>query len=387
MIRVAGVTAKPARAMQPERAMDDRIRQARELGQSFWIDNLHRGMLDGGQLERWIRSGVSGVTSNPTIFERSIKKHSSYRQDIDEALRRQVDPVAIYDSLVIQDIRRAADLLRATWEERDRRDGFVSLEVSPKLADLTDETVAEGERLWSLVERPNLFIKVPATPAGVPAIARLIERGISVNVTLIFSIAQWRAVIDAYQRGLEARAARGEALDVPSVASFFVSRIDSAVERRLPRGSRLRGRIAVANARVAYQSWLAMEREPRWRALAEKGAQAQRLLWASTGTKNSEYRDVLYVEELIGPDTIDTMPDATLEAFRYHGIVRSSLIEGRDTARMDLAELLRAGIDLEQVCEQLQRDGVRTFSESYDAIMRWIAEEPRAPGPSAPPPG
>jgi transaldolase len=365
--------------------MDDRIREVNELGQSFWIDNLHREMLDGGQLERWVRAGMSGVTSNPTIFEKAVQRHPSYRNQMAELAQKQPRPSELYDAIVVSDIQRAADLLRPTWEERDHRDGYVSLEVSPLLADRTEETIAEAERLWALVRRPNLFIKVPATPAGVPAIARLIERGVPINVTLIFSLRHWRGVVDAYQRGLEARAAKGQSLDIPSVASFFVSRIDTAVDKRLPQGSPLRGRIAIANAKVAYQHWRKLLDEPRWRALAGQGARPQRLLWGSTGTKNPAYRDVLYVEELIGPDTIDTMPDATLEAFLYHGLARPSLLEAPEKAQQDLDALAAKGIDLDQVCDELQREGVRSFAESFDAMMRWIAEKESALYGTAPP--
>jgi len=233
--------------------MNERIRQLHELGQSVWLDNLHREMLDDGTLRRWIDDGVSGITSNPTIFEKAVRKHASYRRDLALLAVQGAGAATVYDLLVRDDLRRAADLLAPTWEERVRRDGFVSLEVAPRLADDTEASIAEAQRLVTLVARPNLLIKIPATPAGLPAIARLTERGVAVNVTLIFSIRQYLGVLDAYLRGLEARAERGEPLDVPSVASFFVSRVDTAVDERLPDGSQLRAQIAIANARVAYR--------------------------------------------------------------------------------------------------------------------------------------
>jgi transaldolase len=366
--------------------MDEHIQRVNEIGQSLWIDNLHREMFDSGQLGRWIEAGVSGVTSNPTIFEKALRKYVGYRQDIAALAERQVKPPEIYDTLVRGDIQRAADLLRPLWAARGHRDGLVSLEVSPALADDTERTIAEAERLWSLVGRPNLMIKVPATAAGRPAIARLIERGIAVNVTLIFSTRQYLDVAEAYQRGLEARAERGEPLDVASVASVFVSRVDTAVDRRLPKDSPLRGRIAIANAKWIYQQWRSTYGQPRWGALANQGARPQRLLWGSTGTKDPAYSDVLYVEELIGPDTINTMPDATLEAFLDHGRVRPSLTEAVGDAMSDLEQLAAHGIDIDVLCEQLQRDGVRAFSDSFDALMRQIADEARALAGSAPPP-
>src|SRR6266542_5036177 len=257
--------------------MNERIQQVHDLGQSLWIDNLHRDLLDSRKLARWIETGVGGVTSNPTIFEQAIRRQPSYQQEVARLAQTGAQPAEVYDALVREDLQRAANLLRPVWEARDHRDGFVSLEVSPLLADDTQRTVAEGERLWSLVERPNVFIKVPATPAGLPAIAQLIERGVAVNVTLIFSITQWRGVVEAYQQGLEARARDRKPLEVASVASFFVSRIDSAIDKRLPESSRLRGRIGIANAKVAYQRWREHQGEARWRSLASLGARPQRL--------------------------------------------------------------------------------------------------------------
>jgi transaldolase len=372
--------------MHESGGMDDRIREVIRIGQSLWLDNLHRGLLDERRLERWIHAGLSGVTSNPTILEHAMRKHPGYRQDVGSLAQRGDAPSEIYDAIVRQEIQRAADLLRPTWLARRQRDGFVSLEVAPALADDAARTVAEAERLRALVARPNLLIKVPATAAGCEAIATLTERGVAVNVTLIFSRRQYLAVADAFQRGLEARARRGAPLEVVSYASFFVSRIDTAIDRRLPEGSPLRGRIAIANARLAYQSWRELTDASRWRALEARGARPQRLLWGSTGTKNPAYSDVRYVEELIGPETVNTMPDATLEAFLDHGQVRPSLEEGIAEARAYLAELAAQGIDLDEVCEQLQRDGLRAFAESLDSLMRWIAEEAgRAAAPQPPP--
>lgn len=368
--------------------MDDRVRRVWALGQTLWLDNLHREMLESGELARLVSEvGLGGVTSNPTIFEKAIRNHPGYQADLEELARQSAPPLAVYDRLVGDDIRRAAEILRPKFDERGGRDGFVSLEVSPRLADDTDRTVEEAERLWRLIDRRNLLIKVPATAAGVPAIARLTERGISVNVTLIFSMRQFLAVADAFLRGMEARVRRGERLDeVNSMASFFVSRVDSAVDPLLPEDSPLRGRIGIANCKVAYARWRELYADSRWRALESKGARPQRLLWGSTGTKNRAYSDVMYVEELIGPETINTVPDATLKAFLDHGKVRATLTEHVEESRRALAELAQAGVDLDVVCERLQRDGVRAFAESYEKLLRGIAEREQALAPAPQPP-
>jgi transaldolase len=355
--------------------MNDRIRQVNKIGQRFWIDNLHRQMLEEGLLARWIGEGASGITSNPSILEKAIRVQPGYRREIGQLARTTARPSEIYDTIVRSDIVQAADLLRPVWELSNHEDGFVSLEVSPQLAYESEATIAEAERLWALVRRPNVLIKVPATRPGLEAIAQLTERGVPVNVTLIFSIRHWLGVVDAYQRGLEARAATGAPLQITSVASFFVSRIDTAIDKILPAGSRLRGQIGIANAKCAYQAWRALQTSPRWQALTDKGTRPQRLLWGSTGTKDPTYSDVYYIEELIGPDTINTMPDPTLEAFLDHGHVRPSLSEGPDEAQAALTELATIGIDLDQVCEDLQRKGVQIFADSLNAALRRIAEQ------------
>jgi transaldolase/glucose-6-phosphate isomerase len=352
-------------------------------GQSVWLDYVHRDLLQGGGLERLIEEdGVVGVTSNPSIFEKAIGEGTSY----DESLRRHVesnghDALAIYERLAIEDIQRAADILRPVYDRTQGRDGFISLEVSPFLALKTEETVAEARRLWRAVERPNLMIKVPGTEAGVPAIRRLIADGINVNITLLFARSAYSAVAEAYLDGLDSYAAKGDPSRLASVASFFVSRIDTALDRkideRLKQASgneammlqNLRGKVAIANAKLAYVHYRELVASDRWQRLAARGARPQRLLWASTGTKNKAYSDVLYVEELIGPDTVNTMPVATMDAFRDHGKVRDSLTEGIEEARGTLAEVERLGLDLASTTTELVSEGVQLFADAADKLL------------------
>ena len=360
------------------------LQQLHDQGQSVWLDEIRRSMLNDGELARMVRDdGLCGVTSNPSIFEKAIAGSADYRPAM-EALLRAAAPatVEVYEHVAIDDIRRAAAVLRTVYDATAGGDGFVSLEVSPHLAHDTEGTVAEALRLWSRLDSPNVMIKVPATPEGIPAIRRLIAAGVNVNVTLLFSRHAYAEVVEAYLAGLEARAAKGGALDrVASVASFFVSRIDTAVDHRLDElaglaeGVRrdqiaaLHGRAAVANAKLAYRTGCELFSGPRWQALADRGARVQRLLWASTSTKNPAYRDVKYVEELIGPETVNTIPPATLAAFRDHGIVRPVLDEGLDEAERALAELEAVGISLDTVTDELLADGVRLFAEAYDRLM------------------
>ncbi len=356
----------------------------RQYGQSVWLDSIRRSLIAQGELQRLVEGdGLAGVTSNPAIFEKAIDGSDDYAAAIEEVSKNpHLGPKDVYERLAVRDIQDAADVLRGVYDGTRGRDGYVSLEVSPELVDDEEATVAEALRLWQAVGRPNAMIKVPATAAGLPAFERLTREGLNVNVTLLFARATYEAVVEAYLRGLEARAAGGgDVARVASVASFFVSRIDSAVDalvaERLPtaagperaRLEGLLGKVAVANAKLAYQSYRRLFRGPRWESLAARGARTQRVLWASTGTKNPRYRDVLYVEELIGPDTVNTMPPETLAAFRDHGRPRASLEEGVEAATETLAALERAGLPLSKITDDLLRDGVRKFAEPFAKLL------------------
>lgn len=345
--------------------------ELKSLGQSVWLDYIRRDLIESGELARLVREdGLAGLTSNPAIFEKAIAS-GRYAGDIAAARAHGAgDAKSVYEALAIRDIRLAADAIRPVFDATDGADGHVSLEVSPGLAHDTAGTLEEARRLWTAVDRPNLMIKVPGTPEGVPAVRALIEEGINVNVTLLFSRAAHEAVARAHLEALEARAARGLPLArVASVASFFVSRIDTAVDALLPAGSPLAGRAAIANAKLAYAAWQALVAGPRWRALESRGARPQRLLWASTSTKNPAYRDVVYVEELIGPQTVNTLPPATLEAFRDHGVARGSLTGGVDEARATLAALDAAGVSLEAVTAKLLAEGLAQFSQAFATLL------------------
>jgi transaldolase/glucose-6-phosphate isomerase len=365
------------------------LRQLQARGQSVWLDYIRRDLLDTGGLARLVsEDGVRGVTSNPSIFEKAISGSRDYADMIAAAARQGGGAKAIYEQLAIRDIRDAADVLRGVHAESGARDGFVSLEVSPALANDTGGTIEEARRLWREVGRANLMIKVPGTPAGIPAIRQLISDGINVNVTLLFSRAAYEQAAEAYLSGLEALAVRGGRMEsVASVASFFVSRIDTVVDAELERKmaaqtdagrgklAALRGRAAIANAKLAYRIFQDLLAGKRWQALAAKGAQPQRLLWASTSTKNPDYRDVIYVEELIGRDTVNTIPPATLDAFRNHGRVRESLVEDPESARQLLADLERHGISLAAVTDRLLEEGVKLFADAFDKLLAAVAAE------------
>ncbi|MFN3929077.1 MAG: transaldolase [Thermoflexus sp.] len=354
------------------------LHELRARGQSIWLDEIRREWLTGGELARWIERGVTGVTSNPTIFERAITTSPAYDDAIRDELARnpEIDPVALYEILAVEDIRMTADLLRPVYEATEGADGFVSLEVSPHLADDTEGTIAEARRLWCMVDRPNLMIKVPATPAGIPAIETLIAEGVNVNVTLIFSPAHYEAAAEAYWRGLRRRAESGGDLrSVASVASFFVSRIDTAVDRKLealgrPEARALLGKIALAVARRVYRIFRERFLPSAFPDLQARGARAQRVLWASTSTKNPNYSDVKYVEGLVAPDTVNTIPMATLQAFEDHGRVpETAAWEGWGEADADLAALAQLRIPLEEILERLQAEGVAAFARSYEALL------------------
>ncbi|MGH9886748.1 MAG: transaldolase [bacterium] len=357
-----------------------------ELGQSIWIDHLDRGRIASGEVRDHIRDdGLRGMTSNPTIFEESISSSHAYDAPIQALARHGSSPAEIYDAITIEDIQLAADEFRGVFDGLDQRDGFVSLEVPPQLAYDTAATIAEARRLWAAVARPNAMIKVPATRAGVPAIEALIADGISINVTLLFGLDRYEEVARAYLAGLEARARAGKPVRIPSVASFFLSRIDVAVDAELDdrqrRGTltpdvatRLRGQTAIACARIAYQRFKRLFADARFRILEAGGARSQRLLWASTGTKNPTYSDVYYVDALIGDDTINTMPVATFLAYRDHGRPAVRLEDDLDRARAVLDGLREAGIDLDAITDRLEHDGVRKFIASYDKLLQLIAQ-------------
>lgn len=355
-----------------------KLHELLRIGQSVWYDSFRRALIESGDLQALFDTGVRGVTANPTILEKAIAGSTDY----DDHLRRLVDRgksvQEIYEALVFQDIRRAADVARPIYEQSNGLDGYVSLEVSPSLAHDTEGTIAEARRLYTELDRTNVMIKVPATQAGIPAIKTLIGEGVKVNVTLIFSVANYEHVAEAYIGGLEALAASGGDLNqVTSVASFFVSRVARAVDKALESaGNRqLQGKIAIANAKVAYQRFGAIFRGKRWEALAARGASVQRPLWASTGTKNPEYPDTLYVDSLIGPHTINTVPPATLEAFLDHGTVARTLDEGLQEAQDQLRQLQALGIDLDRITAELQDAGVESFDLSFSSLMESIKEK------------
>ena len=365
----------------------------KHYGQSVWLDFIRRSLIAGGELKRLVdEDGLGGVTSNPAIFEKAIDGSDDYASAIQEISDRQpgLEAKAVYERLAIKDIQDAADVLRSVYDRTGSHDGYVSLEVSPDLANDTNGTLAEARQLWKAVARPNVMIKVPATPAGLPAISTLIREGINVNVTLLFARDAYEAVANAYIDGLEARAAAGQPLaHVASVASFFVSRIDTVVDSLVEvklktatgtdkvRLERLRGKVAIANAKLAYQSYKRIFAGPRWEALHSKNAQRQRVLWASTGSKNPHYSDVLYIEELIGPDTVNTVPPATLAAFRDHGHPRASLEENVADAMQTLDDLEKSGISLRQVTDDLLADGVSKFVEPFTKLLAAVERRSR----------
>ena len=354
------------------------------LGQSVWLDYISRSLITSGELKRLLDDdGLRGVTSNPAIFEKAITGSTDYADVLDTLHGQNLDAKSKYEQIAIRDIQDAADVLLALYRSTHRSDGYVSLEVSPHLARDTEGTLAEARRLWQAVARENLMIKVPATPEGIPAFEQLIAEGINVNVTLMFAQSAYERVARGYIAGMERFAAAGGGLErVASVASFFVSRIDTAIDAlisaRLKAGAdparadllrSLPGKVAIANAKLAYQRYRELFGGARWAALAAQGARTPRVLWASTGTKNPDYRDVLYVEELIGPDTVNTIPPATYEAFRDHGRVRPSLTEGIDAARDTMDALARVGISMEQVTDRLLDEGLLLFSEAFDKLL------------------
>jgi transaldolase len=348
-------------------------------GQALWLDYIDRDLLVNGGLEELVNAGVRGVTSNPTIFHKAISAGHLYDDSIRDLLQAdaQVDAQTLYQWLTVQDVQDAADILAGVYDSSDRADGYVSLEVSPHLAHNSEATVAAARHLWRMVDRANLMIKVPATRAGVAAIETLIGEGINVNATLLFSGARYAEVMDAYIGGLERC---DDPHSVASVASFFISRVDGMVDSALTQidtaeALALRGHIAIANARLAYSSFTERFARPDFERQRRRGARVQRPLWASTSTKNPDYRDVLYVESLIGPDTVNTLPPATLDAFQTHGEMRTTLEQGGGQAEQELRALAELGVDLAQVAEELERDGVAKFADSYDALLALLDQK------------
>ncbi|MFN2227333.1 MAG: bifunctional transaldolase/phosoglucose isomerase, partial [Anaerolineae bacterium] len=353
-----------------------KIHDLADLGQAIWVDYIRRAFIDSGELQALVEQGVRGVTSNPSIFEKAIAGSADYDDALEELVAADLSVDQIYEALAVDDIRAAADVLRPVYDRTGGADGYVSLEVSPHLAHDTGGTVTEARRLFAIIARPNVMIKVPATPEGIPAITTLIGEGVNVNVTLIFSLQHYEAVARAYIAGLEKLAAAGgDVSRVASVASFFVSRIDTAVDRALDEAGvdELKGKIAIASAGLAYARFHELFCDQPWERLAASGARAQRPLWASTSTKNPRYPDTLYVDTLIGPQTVNTVPPKTLVAFLDHGQVALTLAQGAAEAQEQMDRLAEMGIDLEAITEQLQADGVQAFADSFEALLQAIA--------------
>jgi transaldolase len=358
-------------------AEKSRLHKLSDLGQSVWIDYLSRDLLHSGELARMMKQdAVVGVTSNPTIFQKAIAAGDAYDEQLREVLEEERDPKEIFVRLAVQDVSEALDLLRQVWDKGSGKDGYVSLEVDPNLAYDTEATVAEAVRLHKLVDKPNLFVKIPATKPGLPAIEDMIAKGKSINVTLIFALQRYEEVARAYIRGLERLVAGGgDPGTVASVASFFVSRVDTETDKRLDDlggHDKLKGKLAVANAKLAYQRYKELFSGEKWDFLASKGATPQRPLWASTSTKNPEYRDVLYVEELIGPMTVNTMPEETIQAFQDHGKTALTLEKDIDEAEQVFADLEKAGVDYDDVTDTLEQEGVEKFADSFSELIEGI---------------
>jgi transaldolase/glucose-6-phosphate isomerase len=361
-----------------------KLHELAQLGQSIWYDYIRRSFITSGEFQELIDKGLRGVTSNPSIFEKAIAGSADYDDDLRQLVKEDKSVEKVYEMLALKDISLAADLLRPVYDKTNGLDGYVSLEVSPLLAHDTQKTISEAKRLFEALHRPNIMIKVPATPAGIPAITELIGAGVNVNVTLIFGLENYKAVAEAYLKGLERLASEGPSVagghkvdSIASVASFFVSRVDSAVDQALERKDHkeLQGKIAIANAKAAYVEFQNIFSGTRWEDLAKKGARAQRTLWASTGTKNPLYADTLYMEQLIGPETVNTVPPATLNSFLDHGTISPTLTSGVEEATSQLDQIKALGIDLSEITKKLQDDGVKAFAKSFDSLMESISEK------------
>jgi transaldolase len=376
----------------------NRIKALGQAGQSIWLDFMQRSLVTTGELQKLIETdGICGLTSNPTIFQKAVEASQDYDELFAKMAPQRKSVAEVYDALTLRDIQDATRIFRPVWEATAHRDGYSSLEVSPKLARDTKGSVEEARRLWKALGVSNVMIKIPGTAEGVPAIEQCISEGININITLLFSQEAYRSVAEAYLRGLERRVQEGKDVSgLASVASFFVSRIDSEVEKRIgqarsagvdERRSRLfdglLGKVAIANAKLAYRMYQGLFSGARWEALAKKGAHTQRVLWASTDTKNPKFSDVLYVEELVGPDTVNTIPPATLDAFRDHGKVRPSLTEDLPGAEATMHKLEEAGISMKAVTDTLVSEGVQKFAESFDELFKAIGARLRAHGGKA----
>jgi len=353
-------------------------------GQSPWMDYIRRDLLTSGELKKYIvNDGLRGMTSNPAIFEKAIISSNLYADILSSPDAKKLDANGLFEKIAFRDVQDACDIFKPVYTESKRRDGYVSLEVSPFLGFDTKASLAEARRLWKAVDRPNVMIKIPGTPEGVPAIRQALEDGININITLLFAQSAYEQVAEAFLSALEARAAKGQDISqIASVASFFVSRIDTLIDGSIDEKLKstadagqkalletLQGKVAIANARLTYKKYQEFFGGPRWKALAAKGAQTQRLLWASTSTKNPKYRDVLYVEELIGADTVDTIPPATIDAFRDHGKLRTSLTENVEGAAKTMADLGKAGISMKEVTNKLMVDGVKLFADAFKTLL------------------
>ncbi len=359
----------------------EKLKEVQKVGQSIWLDFIQRGLITSGQLKQLVDDGVSGMTSNPTIFHKAVTQGQDYDEAIKSILKSTPDAgiMDIYDRLTVEDIQMATDVFRPVYDASDGVNGLVSLEPAPKLAYDTEGTIAEVRRLWQLVDRPNLMIKVPSTPPGIPAIEQLIAEGININITLMFSMAHYEAVSRAYLQGI-ARCSNPR--QITSVASFFVSRVDTYVDRELEKlgteeALSLRGKAAVANSKLVYHRFKELFAGQEFARQKQRGARVQRVLWGSTSTKNPDYSDVKYIDELMGPDTINTLPMETIDLFLDHGEVRDTLNEGVAEAEQVLNDLKKVGIDLEAITEQLQVDGVKAFSDSFDQLLAALEEKCR----------
>jgi transketolase len=367
----------------------NRIAELLARGQSCWMDDLTRQMIVDGELARRIGDGVRGITTNPAILEKAATESIAYESDIAKSIERGSSPAEIYDDLITTDVRNACDLMRPVYDKSDGADGFVSLEVSPYLAHDTEGSIKEARRYWREVDRPNLFIKIPGTAEGVPAIEQMLFEGVNINITLLFSIESYEAVAEAYLRALERGVEAGQPIDrIASVASFFLSRIDVLVDELLghrpaPEAKKLMGKVAVANAKLAYHSFKRILESDRWKRLAEKGARPQRMLWASTSTKNPDYDDLMYVTPLIGPMTINTMPRKTIAAFMDHGVVKDTVEDGVEGARKAMADVEALGISFAQVTKQLENEGIQKFIEPYDKLIARLEAKQKRPAVSA----
>ena len=380
---------QPTGVIENAKATKNPLKELLNYGQSMWLDYIRRDLFTTGKLKQLItEDGLRGMTSNPAIFEKAIAESSLYDDMLKSlASRADLDTTGRFEQIAIRDIQDAADTLRPVYEESKFRDGYVSLEVSPYLARKTQETMDEARRLWKTVKRDNVMIKVPGTAEGIPAIRQLIGEGININVTLLFAQEVYEKVAEQYIAGLEDLAGRGGKLNkMASVASFFISRIDTLIDSLLNERLKtadasqeallksLLGKVAIANGKLTYQAYQRIFSGSRWQALASKGAQTQRVLWASTSTKNPHYRDVLYVEEMIGPDTVNTMPPATIDAFRDHGRLRNSLTEDVAGAAKVMQDLARAGISMKEVTDKLTDDGVKLFADAFDKLLAAVAK-------------